>query len=78
MADEYVILADENKLCDTLDFKVPLTVEVMKEAYSYISKKLLISAWSRRLVKQKKKMVFDQRSGKHDLGRGSWQRGRSI
>lgn len=40
MADEYVILADENKLCDTLDFKVPLTVEVMKEAYSYISKKL--------------------------------------
>lgn len=40
MADEYVILAPETRFFEHLSFDVPLTIEIMKDAYSCIMKKL--------------------------------------
>lgn len=40
MADQYIILADETKLVEEVDFQVPLAVEILKDGFSYVLKKL--------------------------------------
>lgn len=40
MADEYIVLVDENKFHETLAFKVPVVVEVLPKAYSIVKKKI--------------------------------------
>lgn len=40
MADQYIILADENKFVEQVDFQVPLAVEILKDGFSYVLKTL--------------------------------------
>ncbi|CAM3059956.1 ribose 5-phosphate isomerase A [Sporolactobacillus spathodeae] len=36
MADDYILLVDESKFVDSLTFDVPVTLEVLPDAYSYV------------------------------------------
>lgn len=40
LADKYIILTDETKLVDSITFERSLSIEVLKEAYSYVMKQL--------------------------------------
>ena len=40
MADQYIILEDENKFVEQVDFQVPLAVEILKDGFSYVLKTL--------------------------------------
>lgn len=40
MANEYIVLIDENKFHETLAFKTPVVVEVLPKAYGIVKKKL--------------------------------------
>lgn len=40
MADEYILLVDESKVSERLTFNHPVVVEVIKEAYSSVARKL--------------------------------------
>lgn len=40
MVDQYIILADENKFVEQVDFQVPLAVEILKDGFSYVLKTL--------------------------------------
>lgn len=40
MADQYILLVDESKVSPKLTFKHPVVVEVIKEAYSSVTRKL--------------------------------------
>lgn len=38
MAQEYVLLVDETKVVEKLDCKVPIVLEIVPEAASYVTK----------------------------------------
>ncbi len=40
MADEYIILADEEKYCEQLAFNHPIVVEIVKDAYASVCKQI--------------------------------------
>ncbi len=40
MADEYILLADESKVSETLQFKHPIVLEIFKESIGYVNRKI--------------------------------------
>lgn len=40
MADEYMLLIDESKLSDTLQFRVPIVIELLEDASAYVKRKV--------------------------------------
>ncbi|MFT8871571.1 MAG: ribose 5-phosphate isomerase A [Sporolactobacillus sp.] len=40
MADDYMLLVDESKYTDTLTFALPVAIEVLPPAFSYVSRRL--------------------------------------
>ena len=53
MADQYIILEDENKFVEQVDFQVPLAVEILKDGFSYVLKTLFDMGLRARITNDK-------------------------